>query len=99
MSAARRLIPLFDRVLVQRIEAQTKTAAGIYLPDSAVSKVNEGKVVAVGEGARNRDGNVVAPTLKEGNTVLLPEYGGNTVKLNDTEYVLYREEDILGVLN
>jgi len=83
--AVRRLIPLLDRVLVERIVAPTKTAGGLLLPESAVSKVNEGVVLAVGPGRRTKDGEVVPPSVKEGDKVLLPEYGGSLVKLNEKE--------------
>jgi chaperonin GroES len=85
--AARRLVPLLDRVLIERIVAPTKSAGGVLLPDSAVPKVNEGVVLAVGPGRRTKDGDLIAPSVKEGDKVLLPEYGGALVKLNDKECV------------
>lgn len=94
----RRLIPLLDRVLIERIVAPTKSAGGVLLPDSAVSKVNEGVVLAVGPGRRTRDGDVVTPSVKEGDKVLLPEFGGSMVKLNDKELFLYRDDELLGIL-
>ncbi|KAJ7954236.1 10 kDa chaperonin-like [Quillaja saponaria] len=95
---ARRLIPSLNRVLVEKIVPPSKTTAGILLPEKS-SKINSGKVVAVGPGARDRSGNVIPVSLKEGDTVLLPEYGGTQVKLDDKEYHLYRDEDILGTLH
>ncbi|KAF6260744.1 chaperonin 10 [Scenedesmus sp. NREL 46B-D3] len=95
---ARRLIPLLDRVLVERIVAPTKSAGGVLLPESAVPKVNEGVVLAVGPGRRNKDGDLLPVGVKEGDKVLLPEYGGSLVKMDNKELFLYRDEDILGVL-
>ncbi|KIZ02813.1 chaperonin [Monoraphidium neglectum] len=96
--AARRLIPLLDRVLIERIIAPTKSAGGVLLPESAVTKVNEGVVLAVGPGRRTKDGDLLPPSVKEGDKVLLPEYGGSLVKLNDKELFLYRDDELLGIL-
>ncbi|XP_058080135.1 10 kDa chaperonin, mitochondrial-like [Magnolia sinica] len=95
---ARRLIPSLNRILIEKIVPPSKTNAGILLPEKT-NKLNSGKVVAVGPGARDRDGNVIPVALKEGDTVLLPEYGGTEVKLGDKEYHLYRDDDILGTLH
>eukprot|EP01026_Neomeris_dumetosa_P008027 TRINITY_DN125197_c0_g1_i1.p3 TRINITY_DN125197_c0_g1~~TRINITY_DN125197_c0_g1_i1.p3 ORF type:complete len:103 (-),score=16.12 TRINITY_DN125197_c0_g1_i1:70-378(-) len=97
MSGLRRLKPLANRVLVRRIEAESKTAGGVLLPDSGAKK-NEGVVVAVGPGWQNKEGQLVPCSVKEGDTVLLPEYGGHTVKLGEEEMQLFRDEDILAVL-
>ncbi|XP_020293199.1 10 kDa heat shock protein, mitochondrial [Pseudomyrmex gracilis] len=95
-NAAKRLIPLFDRVLVQRAEAVTKTKGGIVLPEKAQAKVLRGTVVATGPGSRNNKGEHVPLTIKIGDVVLLPEYGGTKVELEDNkEYHLFRESDIL----
>ena len=91
-------MPLFDRVLVRRVVAQTKTAGGLLLPEASQSKLNQAVVVSVGSGGRDRDGRTIAPSVAEGDTVLLPEYGGNNIKLDGEEYTLFREADILGVL-
>ncbi|GBF97118.1 10 kDa chaperonin-like [Raphidocelis subcapitata] len=96
--AVRRLVPLLDRILVERIIAPTKSAGGVLLPESAAPKVNEGVVLAVGPGRRNRDGELVPTAVKEGDRVLLPEFGGSPVKLNDKELFLYRDDEVLGVL-
>ncbi|GMH35647.1 hypothetical protein BSKO_03515 [Bryopsis sp. KO-2023] len=93
---ARRLLPLLDRVLVQRVAAPTKTTTGIILPESASSKVNEGLVVAVGPGKRSKDGNLIPLDLKEGDSVLLPEYGGQQLKLEGKELHLFHADEILG---
>ncbi|EKU23088.1 chaperonin 10 [Nannochloropsis gaditana CCMP526] len=92
----RKLIPLADRILVQRILPKTQTAGGVFLPETKLDKPNEGKVIAVGAGGRKADGTLIPPSVKEGDTVLLPEYGGHTVKLGDEEYQLFRDEDLLG---
>ncbi len=91
-AALRKVIPLADRVLVKRIEQQAKTASGILLPDSG-KKLNEGEVVAVGPGAMTKEGKVLPVNVAVGDRVLLPEYGGHTVKLGEDEYHLYRDED------
>jgi chaperonin GroES len=92
----RKLIPLADRILVQRILPKTQTAGGVFLPETKLDKPNEGKVIAVGPGGRKADGSLIPPSVKEGDTVLLPEYGGHTVKLGEDEYQLFRDEDLLG---
>ncbi|KAF7804000.1 10 kDa chaperonin, mitochondrial-like [Senna tora] len=95
---ARRLVPLFNRVLVEKIVPPSKTNAGILLPEKS-SKLNSGKVIAVGPGIHNKEGKLIPVAVKEGDSVLLPEYGGTEVKLGDKEYHLYRDEDILGTLH
>ncbi|KAE8648605.1 10 kDa chaperonin, mitochondrial [Cucumis sativus] len=95
---ARRLIPSLNRVLIEKIVPPSKTSAGILLPESS-SKLNSGKVIAVGPGARDVSGNLVPVCVKEGDTVLLPEYGGTSVKLGEKEFHLFRDEDILGTLH
>lgn len=97
--ASRRIIPLLDRVLVQRVVAPTKTSGGVLLPDKAAVKLNEGLVVEVGPGVRSKEGSLIPPSVKKGEKVLLPEYGGNAVKVGDQEFYLYRNEDILAVLS
>jgi len=82
---AKRLIPLLDRVLVEKIVPATKTVGGIYLPESATAKINEAVVVAVGPGRRNVNGDLVPMGVKAGDKVLLPEYGGAAVKLEEKE--------------
>ncbi|KAI3837913.1 hypothetical protein MKX03_019428 [Papaver bracteatum] len=95
---ARRLIPSLNRVLVEKIVPPSKTTAGILLPEKT-AKLNSGKVVAVGPGAKDREGNHIPVCVKEGETVLLPEYGGMNVKLGEKEYLLYGDQDILGILH
>ncbi|XP_058791043.1 10 kDa heat shock protein, mitochondrial [Phymastichus coffea] len=98
-AAVKRLIPLFDRVLIQRAEAVTKTKGGIVIPEKAQGKVLRGTVVAIGPGQRNDKGEHIPPSIKVGDTVLLPEYGGTKVELEENkEYHLFRESDILAKL-
>ncbi|GLJ24340.1 hypothetical protein SUGI_0464630 [Cryptomeria japonica] len=94
---AKRLIPCFNRILIEKVVAPSKSTGGILLPEST-GKLNSGKVVAVGPGARNKEGNTIPVSFKEGDHVLLPEYGGSEIKLGDKEYHLYREDDVLGIL-
>lgn len=94
---AKRLMPLLNRILVEKIVPPSKTTAGILLPETS-SKLNSGKVVAVGPGLRDKQGQNIPVSVKEGDTVLLPEYGGTSVKLGEKEYHLFRDEDILGTL-
>ncbi|XP_059655394.1 10 kDa chaperonin, mitochondrial-like [Cornus florida] len=95
---AKRLIPTLNRILVEKILPPSKTTAGILLPEKTV-KLNSGKVVAVGPGMRDMAGNVIPVAVKEGDTVLLPEYDGTQVKLDEKEYHLFRDEDVLGILH
>ncbi|KAK9818922.1 hypothetical protein WJX74_000715 [Apatococcus lobatus] len=96
---AKRLIPLLDRVLVEKIVAPNKSSGGILLPESAAGKVQEGKVVAVGGGRRSLQGDLIPPAVKEGDSVLLPEFGGMPLKLEGKEYSLYRDEELLGIFS
>lgn len=90
--------PLHDRVLVRRIEADTKTAGGIIIPDSAQEKPSEGEVIAVGDGARDEDGERIPMDVKVGDRVLFGKYAGQTVKVEGDELLVMREEDIMGVV-
>ena len=93
---ARSLAPLGDRVLVRRAAKEVQTASGIYLPTDTTKDPNEGTVVAVGPGEKDVSGNLHPVNVKNGDTVLLPEYGGMKVKIDDEELFLFRESDILG---
>merc|ERR1712216_510209 len=95
---ASKLVPLLDRVLVQRAQAQARTAGGIMLPESVQAKINEATVIAVGPGGRAKDGATIPMAVKVGDKVMLPEYGGTALKLNDEEYHVFRDEDIIGIL-
>ena len=91
--------PLYDRIVVKRIEERESTRNGIIIPDSAQEKPQEGEVIAVGNGKRLEDGTVVALDVKAGDRILFGKYSGNETKLDGVEYIIMREEDILGVLS
>ena len=91
----KRLVPLLDRVLVERFAAEVKTKGGIVIPEKAQGKVHSGTVVAVGSGGRTDQGQTIPIQLKEGDKVLLPEYGGQKVEIENKEYFLFRDTDIL----
>ncbi|KAI0889068.1 chaperonin Cpn10 [Annulohypoxylon maeteangense] len=93
------LVPLLDRVLIQRIKADTKTASGIFLPESSVKELNEGRVLAVGPGALNKEGQRVPMGVSQGDRVLIPQYGGAPVKVGEEEYHLFRDSEILAKIN
>ncbi len=90
--------PLNDRLLVQRLEEEEKTAGGIIIPDSAKEKPAEGKVVAVGPGKTNDAGERVELQVKEGDVILFSKYGGTDVKLDGEDYLIMREDDVLGIV-
>jgi len=90
--------PLQDRVIVERIEAEEKSAGGIIIPDTAKEKPQEGKVIAVGKGKLKDDGTPIPMDVKKGDRVLFSKYAGSDVTLDGKEYVIMREDDILGVL-
>ena len=90
--------PLQDRVLVKRVEAEEKTASGIIIPDNAKEKPLEAEVIAVGNGRRLDNGELVKPDLKVGDRVLISKYSGSEVKVNGIEHLILREDDIMGVL-
>jgi chaperonin GroES len=90
--------PLADRVVVKRIEGETKTKGGIIIPDTAKEKPVEGQVVAVGSGKVMKGGKVRAPELKVGDRILFGKYSGTEVKLDGEEHVIFTEDDVLAVL-
>ena len=90
--------PLHDRVLVRRLEGEAKTAGGIIIPDTAKEKPQQGEVVAVGPGARNEKGELVALDVKAGDRILFGKWSGTEVKIDGEEHLVIREEDILGVI-
>jgi chaperonin GroES len=90
--------PLGDKVLVKRTEPETKTASGIYLPESAKEKPQEAQVIAVGQGRLLENGERLPFQVKKGDKVLLNKWGGSDVKIEDEEYLIVTEDDILGVI-
>jgi len=90
--------PLHDRVLIKRVNEEEKTKGGIIIPDSAKEKPIEGKVVAVGNGKILEDGNVRKLEVKKGDLVLFGKYSGTEVKIDGTEHLILREDDILGIV-
>ena len=90
--------PLQDRVLVKRVREEEKTKGGIIIPDTAKEKPQEGKVVAVGNGAILKNGTVRPLEVKKGDTVLFAKYGGNDIKLDGEDHLILREEDILAII-
>ena len=91
--------PLYDRIVVKRIEEQETTRNGIIIPDSAKEKPQEGEVMAVGHGKRLEDGKLVPLDVKVGDRILFGKYSGTETKLVGTEYLIMREDDVLGILS
>jgi chaperonin GroES len=92
------LKPLGDRVLVQRLEEGEQKVGGIIIPDTAKEKPQQGKVIAVGKGKTEKDGRITPLDVKEGDTILFGKYSGQEIKLDGEDYLIMREEEILGVL-
>ena len=90
--------PLHDRVVVRRLDAEEKTAGGIIIPDTAKEKPMEGEVVAVGPGARNENGEVVALDVKAGDRVLFGKWSGTEVRIDGEELLIMKESDIMGIV-
>ena len=90
--------PLHDRVVVRRVESEAKTKGGIIIPDTAKEKPQEGEIVAVGSGARDESGKVVALDVKAGDRVLFGKWSGTEVKLNGEDLLIMKEADIMGVI-
>jgi len=93
-----KLKPLHDRILVQRVEEAEKTKGGIIIPDSAKEKPAEGKVIAVGDGKMGDDGKLIALQVKKGDRILFGKYSGTEVKIDGDEYLIMREDDVLGII-
>jgi len=93
-----KLRPLHDRVIVKRLEQETKTASGIVIPDAAAEKPDQGEVLAVGTGKRNDRGDLIALNVKVGDRVLFGKYSGQTVKIDGDELLVMREEDLFAVV-
>ena len=90
--------PLHDRVVIRRLEQEERTKSGISIPDTAKEKPQQGEVIAVGPGARNEKGEIVALDVKAGDRVLFGKWSGTEVKIDGEEYLIMKESDIMGVL-
>jgi len=91
--------PLYDRVVVKRLEEKEIKVGGLFIPDSAKEKPQEGEVVAVGKGKRLEDGKVVALDVQKGDRILFGKYSGSEIRLDGEEYIIMREDEILGILD
>ena len=94
-----KLTPLHDRVIVKRLEVETKTASGIYIPDNAAEKPDQGEVLAVGPGKRNDKGELSAMSVKAGYRVLFGKYSGQSVKVDGDELLVMKEDDLFAVVS
>jgi chaperonin GroES len=94
-----KLRPLQDRILVQRVKEEEKTKGGIIIPDTAKEKPAEGKVVSAGKGKLDENGKRIAVEVKKGDRILFGKYSGTEVKIEDQEYLIMREEDVLGIID
>jgi chaperonin GroES len=90
--------PLHDRIVIKRIEAEAKSARGIIIPDTAKEKPQQGEVVAVGPGGRDETGKLIPIDVKAGDRVLFGKWSGTEVKINDHEYLIMKESDVMGIL-
>ncbi|KAF7677123.1 10 kda heat shock protein [Alternaria burnsii] len=99
IKSIRSIAPLLDRILVQRIKPEAKTATGIFLPETAVKELNEAKVLAVGPGMLDKDGKRVTPSVQPGDKVLIPQFGGSPIKVGEEELSLFRDHELLAKIN
>ena len=90
--------PLYDRIVVKRIEEQETKVGGLFIPDSAKEKPQEGEVIAVGKGKRNDEGKLIPLDVKAGDRILFGKYSGNEIKIDGQEYMIMREDEVLGIL-
>jgi chaperonin GroES len=90
--------PLQDRLIVERLEGEEKTASGLYIPDSAKEKPQQGRVLSVGKGKVREDGTIQPLDVRSGDKILFGKYAGTEIKIDGTEYLIMREDDVLGVL-
>jgi chaperonin GroES len=90
--------PLHDRIIVQRLEESEQKVGGIIIPDTAKEKPQQGRIIAVGKGRVEKDGKITPLDVKEGDTVLFGKYSGQEIKLDGEEYLIMREEEVLGVI-
>ena len=91
--------PLHDRVAIKPMDQEAKTLGGIIIPDTAKEKPMQGKVIAVGKGTKDRDGNLIPLDVKVGDKVLYGKWGGTEVKVNGQEFIIMKESDIMGIIN
>ncbi len=91
--------PLYDRIVVKRVEQKEQMQGGLYIPDTAKEKPQEGEVVAAGKGKRLEDGKVVPLDVQVGDRILFGKYSGSDIKLDDDEYLIMREDEVLGILD
>lgn len=98
MAKKNKIRPLQDRLIVERLDGEEKTASGLYIPDSAKEKPQQGKVISVGKGRIKDDGSIQPLDLKEGDTILFGKYSGTEIKIDGNEYLIMREDDVLGVI-
>lgn len=99
MKAGMKIRPLHDRILVKRLEEETKTSGGLFIPDSAKEKPIQAKVIAVGAGKTDKNGKVIPLDVKAGDKVLFSKYSGSEIKIDGEEHLILREDDILAVLD
>ena len=97
-SSSLKLKPIGDRVIVQRLGSAEKTRGGLYLPDSAQEKPQEGKVIAIGSGRMLKNGKIVPLSVKPGDKIIFGKYSGSEIKVDDKEYVFLNEDDILAIV-
>ena len=90
--------PLHDRVLVRRLEGETKTAGGVIIPDTAQEKPQEGEIVSVGSGARSEDGKITPLDVKKGDKILFGKWSGTEVKIDGEELIIMKESDVMGII-
>jgi chaperonin GroES len=90
--------PLHNRILVERVNPEEKTASGIIIPDTAKERTQEGKVIAVGPGNKDRKGNLIPMDVKKGDRILFAKFGGSEVKIDGKEYLIMKEDDVMGIV-
>jgi len=92
------LKPLHNRILVERVNPEEKTASGIIIPDTAKEKPQEGKVIAVGPGNRDKKGHPIPMDVKKGDRILFAKFGGSEVRIDGKEYLIMKEDDVMGIV-